>query len=135
MKKFLFLAGLAIGFVLGSRAGRGPYDSLEQAARQVAEDPEVQRRAGQARETAEKAAHDAAETVKEKAPEVAAAAQATAADAVHRAKDTISGSGKGSEEDLSDVEISDEVAAAAGIPQDDETGGDGESSEGKPLSS
>ncbi|HIY25074.1 MAG TPA: hypothetical protein H9837_12385 [Candidatus Brachybacterium merdigallinarum] len=135
MKKFLFLAGLAIGFVLGSRAGRGPYDSLEQAARQVAEDPEVQRRAGQARETAEKAAHDAAATVKEKAPEVAAAAQVTATGAVHRAKDTISGAGKDSEEDLSDVEISDEVAAAAGIPQDDETGGDGESSDGKPLSS
>lgn len=133
MKKFLFLAGLAIGFVLGSRAGRGPYDSLEQAARQVAEDPEVQRRAGQARETAEKVAHDAADTVKDRAPEVAAAAQATAADAVHRTKDSISGSANG--EDLADVEVSDEVAAATGVPLDDETGGDGESSEGKPLSS
>ena len=55
MKKLIFLTGLAIGFVVGSRAGRGPYESLERTARQVADDPEVQRRASEAKE---KASHD-----------------------------------------------------------------------------
>ena len=56
MKKFIFLAGLAIGFVVGSRTGRGPYESLERTAHKVADNPEVQRRAAQAKDTATKAA-------------------------------------------------------------------------------
>lgn len=84
MKKFLFLAGLVIGVFLGSKLGRGPYESLERTARQVASDPEVQRRAEQAKETAGRAAQDAAETVKAKAPEVASAVQS----AVAQAKDS-----------------------------------------------
>ncbi|MGO3479847.1 MAG: hypothetical protein ACTIOA_16925, partial [Brachybacterium tyrofermentans] len=81
MKKFIFLAGLAVGFVVGSRAGRGPYESLERTARQVADDPEVQRRATQAKETAGRVAQDTATTVKEKAPEVASAAKGAASGA------------------------------------------------------
>ena len=49
MKRFLFISGLAIGFVVGSRMGRGPYESLERTARQIVDDPEVQRKAAQAR--------------------------------------------------------------------------------------
>ena len=90
MKKFIFLAGLGIGFVIGSRAGRGPYESLERTARQVADDPEVQRRAAQAKDTASRVAQDTAETVKEKAPEVAAAAQTTVAGAAAAAKHRLS---------------------------------------------
>ena len=45
MKRFLFISGLAIGFVVGSRMGRGPYESLERTARQIVDDPEVQRKA------------------------------------------------------------------------------------------
>ncbi|WP_010534766.1 hypothetical protein [Brachybacterium squillarum] len=94
MKKFLFLAGIAIGVVIGSKLGRGPYESLERTAKQVANDPEVQRRAEQAKEAAGKAAQDAAETVKEKAPEVASAVQGAAAGAASAAKDKVSGSGE-----------------------------------------
>src|SRR5690625_6472940 len=86
MKKFIFLAGLAVGFVLGSRMGRGPYESLERTAWQVADDPQVQRRAAQARETAGRVAQDAAETAKEKAPEVASNVQDTVAGAATAAK-------------------------------------------------
>lgn len=32
MKKFVFVAGLAIGYVLGARAGRKAYDRIEAAA-------------------------------------------------------------------------------------------------------
>src|SRR5699024_7135217 len=95
MKKFIFLAGLAVGFVLGSRMGRGPYESLERTARQVADDPQVQRRAAQARETAGRVAQDAAETAKEKAPEVASNVQDTVAGAATAAKGRLSSDGGG----------------------------------------
>ncbi len=41
MKKLLLLVGVAIGFVLGSRAGRTPYERLEAQLRQLAGRPEV----------------------------------------------------------------------------------------------
>jgi hypothetical protein len=41
MKKLLLLAGAAIGFVLGSRAGREPYNRLKRKAREVGRRPEV----------------------------------------------------------------------------------------------
>jgi hypothetical protein len=41
VKKFLLLLGAAAGFVLGSRAGRAPYDQLEARARQMSRKPGV----------------------------------------------------------------------------------------------
>ncbi len=41
MKKLWLLAGIGIGFVLGSRAGRGPYE-LEGKVRRFRGRPEVQ---------------------------------------------------------------------------------------------
>ncbi len=87
MKKLILVIGLAVGFVLGSRMGRGPYNKLEQTARQFADDPRVQEKVGQARDTAATAARDVATTVKEKAPEVKEAAKDKAADAADTAKD------------------------------------------------
>lgn len=123
MKKFIFLAGLAAGFVLGSRMGRGPYESLESTARQVAGDPEVQRRAAQARETAGKVAHDAADTVKQKAPEVASNVQGAVSGAAASAKDRLSSDDSS---DDSSASSSEETASAAG---------DAEVGEDRPLSS
>jgi len=58
--KILFVAGLGLGYVLGTRAGREKYDQLKTAALKVWNDPRVQKQV------------DAAETfVKDKAPEVA----------------------------------------------------------------
>jgi len=128
MKKFIFLAGLGIGFVIGSRAGRGPYESLERTARQVADDPEVQRRASQAKDTASRVAHDTAETVKEKAPEVADAAQGAVAGAAGAAKDRLSGG--------TDATLDEEAAKVAESSADSAaTGGDAEVGEDRPLSS
>lgn len=123
MKKFVFLAGIAIGVVIGSKLGRGPYESLERTAKQVANDPEVQRRAEQAKEAAGKAAQDAAETVKEKAPEVASSVQS----AVAQAKDSA-------------VSAADEAkakaSAATGSDGDNPAaGGEAEVGDDKPLSS
>ncbi|HJB11270.1 MAG TPA: hypothetical protein H9786_12210 [Candidatus Brachybacterium merdavium] len=137
MKKFIFLAGLAVGFVLGSRMGRGPYESLERTARQVADDPQVQRRAAQARETAGRVAQDAAETAKEKAPEVASNVQDTVAGAATAAKGRLSsddgGTGSGNEASA-DLDAEGSTLKA----QSEETAnaaGDGEVGEDRPLSS
>lgn len=46
MKKFSFLLGLAVGYVLGSRAGRQRYEQLLRAWRQVRDNPSVQEAAG-----------------------------------------------------------------------------------------
>lgn len=130
MKKFIFLSGLAIGFVIGSSFGRGPYESLERSARQVADDPEVKRRAAQARDAAGKAAQDAAETVKAKAPEVAATVQGAVGTAAEAAKERLAGDEAAAEHGA------DLAAVADGVPAGETAaGGDAEVSEGGPLSS
>jgi hypothetical protein len=58
--KILLVAGLAIGYVLGARAGRARYDELKAAANKLWNDPRVQRPVGQAEDF-----------LKDKAPEVA----------------------------------------------------------------
>jgi hypothetical protein len=58
--KILLVAGLAIGYVLGARAGRARYDELKSAANKLWNDPRVQRPVAQAEDF-----------VKDRAPEVA----------------------------------------------------------------
>lgn len=58
--KILFAAGLAVGYVLGTRAGRERYEQLKNAAMGFWNDPRVQHRVDQVEDF-----------VKEKAPEVA----------------------------------------------------------------
>ena len=40
--RLTFITGLAVGYVLGTRAGRERYDQLAEAARKVRNDPTVQ---------------------------------------------------------------------------------------------
>ncbi|MCT1999450.1 hypothetical protein M3C58_14880 [Brachybacterium muris] len=136
MKRFLFISGLAIGFVVGSRMGRGPYESLERNAREIVEDPEVQRKAAQARDTAGKAAQDAAETVKEKAPVVAETAKAKAADLADTAKDKASeAKGKASEKKAEKDAAKTEDELSESSEDTAAAGGDAEVGEDRPLSS
>lgn len=58
--KILFAAGLAVGYVLGTRAGRERYDEIKRAADSFWNSPRVKRRVDQVEDF-----------VKEKAPEVA----------------------------------------------------------------
>jgi hypothetical protein len=44
--RVVFLAGLGIGFVLGTRAGRERYEQMRRLARKVADNPSVQQAAG-----------------------------------------------------------------------------------------
>lgn len=121
MKKVIFILGIAIGVVIGSRLGRGPYESLERGARRVAEDPHVRESAERARETVVRAAHDTAETAKKKAPEAAAAVREKVSEKVGE----VSGrraAGASDPEDAPDAGTSpepDDSAAAIGLESAD----------------
>jgi hypothetical protein len=68
MYRIIFVGGLAIGYVLGARAGRERYDQLKQLAKKVAESPAMQQTAGavqaQAAATAKSARELAAKGVR-----------------------------------------------------------------------
>ncbi|GGK62732.1 hypothetical protein Sme01_04800 [Sphaerisporangium melleum] len=54
--RFTFAVGLAIGYVLGSKAGRERYEQIKRLAQRVADNPMVQQAAGVAGAQASKAA-------------------------------------------------------------------------------
>ena len=56
MGKATFLLGAGIGFILGSRTGRGPYQQLDTKVREFTRRPEVQDKAGQLKDAAKKQA-------------------------------------------------------------------------------
>ena len=56
IRKTTFLLGGVIGFILGSRIGRGPYQQLETKVRAVTRRPAVQDTAGQLTDAAKKQA-------------------------------------------------------------------------------
>src|SRR5688500_1472257 len=66
MRKMWFLGGLAVGFVLGARAGREKYEELVQAARKVRESPTVQEAAGVVQEQATRLYTEGKEKVADK---------------------------------------------------------------------
>lgn len=72
--KATFIAGAAIGFVAGTRAGRGVYDKMAGCARQVASHPKVQ----QATNAAQTRATGMAKTAAAKAPDYAKTAAKSA---------------------------------------------------------
>ncbi|MDX2358793.1 YtxH domain-containing protein [Dietzia sp. PP-33] len=65
MSKVTLLAAAAVGYVLGSRAGRGHYEIVKEQATKLWQTPQVQEAASQATEVAK----DTAEQVKSKAAE------------------------------------------------------------------
>jgi hypothetical protein len=56
IRKTTFLLGGGIGFILGSRIGRGPYQQLETKVRAMARRPAVQDTAGQLKDAAKEQA-------------------------------------------------------------------------------
>ncbi len=63
MRKISFLLGVTIGFLLGSRAGRRPYEQMVSKVRATARRPEVQDTIGQLKDTAKEQAAAAAHKV------------------------------------------------------------------------
>ncbi|MBW8800477.1 MAG: YtxH domain-containing protein [Streptomyces sp.] len=75
--KLTFVVGLALGYVLGTRAGRERYEQLKKSARQVAQNPAVRNTAEtaaqQGRVYAGKAIHSVSEKVGDRMPDSVAA--------------------------------------------------------------
>ena len=72
--KAIFIAGVAVGFVAGARAGRGAYDKIVGVGQQVAAHPKVQ----QATSAAQAKATELAKTAAAKAPDYAKNAASSA---------------------------------------------------------
>lgn len=64
--RLTFVAGLAIGYVFGTRAGRERYERLRQTAQRLAENPAVRNATESAAQTGREAASKAAGVVTEK---------------------------------------------------------------------
>jgi hypothetical protein len=73
--KAVFIAGVAVGFMAGSRAGRGAYDQIISSGRKIAAHPKVQ----QATSTVQAKAADLTKTAAAKAPDYAKSAATAAA--------------------------------------------------------
>jgi hypothetical protein len=74
--KAALVVGLATGYVLGTRDGRGRYEQIKSQANRLWNDPTVQKNVAQAQDV-----------VKEKAPQV----QAKVTDAAHKAGSKVKG--------------------------------------------
>jgi hypothetical protein len=68
MKKLAFLIGLGIGFVLGSKAGTGPYEELEHKVRSLRQRPEVEGAVERAKGVASDQVTGVVDKVNEKMP-------------------------------------------------------------------
>ncbi|MDP3890352.1 hypothetical protein [Nocardioides sp.] len=66
MKKTPLLIAGAVGYVLGSKAGRGRYEQIKSGAQKVAENPRVQAATHKAQETVTTQAAAAADVAKDK---------------------------------------------------------------------
>ena len=85
--KAMFIAGVAVGFVAGARAGRGAYDKMMGYGQQIAAHPKVQ----EAASTAQTKASELAKTAAAKAPDYAKSAAKTAQAQVSQVPKYVSG--------------------------------------------
>ncbi|MEU3981598.1 YtxH domain-containing protein [Streptomyces sp. NPDC026672] len=71
--RLTFVAGLALGYVLGTKAGRQRYEQLKKSAQQIAQNPAVRNTAEtaaqQGRHFAGKALHSVSDRVGDRVPE------------------------------------------------------------------
>ena len=68
MKKVTFVIGLGVGFILGSRAGSGPYRELEDKVRALRNRPEVDDAVERTKSAANEGVTEVVEKVNEKLP-------------------------------------------------------------------
>jgi len=107
--KILFVAGAAVGYVLGARAGRSAYVKIKSQAESLWENPSVQ-----------KTVHQAEDFVKENAPAVGKKLQSAAGDAASaagsKAKSVASKSSDKKGSDSSTTGASSDSEGAAKLP-------------------
>ncbi len=68
MKKLMLVFGVGIGFLLGSRAGTGPYQAVEKKVHSLLNRPEVGDAVGHARDAASETVAAAVDRVNAKLP-------------------------------------------------------------------
>ncbi|MEU6012748.1 YtxH domain-containing protein [Streptomyces sp. NPDC047515] len=66
--RLTFIAGLALGYVIGTRAGRERYEEMKKSARQFAQNPAVRNTAESAAQSGRDLAGKAYRSVSEKVP-------------------------------------------------------------------
>ena len=66
--RFTFFAGLAVGFIVGARAGRERYEQLKKVARKAADSPAMQQAAGAAQAQAAGLARSAKDKAMQRVP-------------------------------------------------------------------
>lgn len=81
--RIVFATGLAVGFVLGTRAGRERYEQIKRLARKAADNPSVQQAAAAAQAQAAEFARNARDRVAERVPRIADSARSTFGDKLH----------------------------------------------------
>jgi DNA-binding transcriptional MocR family regulator len=81
--RIIFAAGLAVGFVLGARAGRERYEQLRRLARKAADSPAVQQAAAAAQAQAGHLARSAREQVTDRMPRMADSARSRFGEKLH----------------------------------------------------
>ena len=118
-KRLVLLAGIGIGFVLGSRAGRQSYENLKRQATNLWNDPKVQDGIETAREQIEEKAPVVAQAVKDKAPVVADKVKEAADADVAKAKEATSDV-KAKVENDPKSEVPDDVVSDPATPMDEE---------------
>jgi hypothetical protein len=67
MRKLIFVAGLAVGYVLGARAGRERYEQMREAAQRASSNPAVRNSLDSATQAGRQAASRAAGAVADRA--------------------------------------------------------------------
>jgi hypothetical protein len=93
MNRITFTAGLAIGFVAGTRAGRERYDQMVKMARQAKDSPAFKQASATAQAQATGLLNSAQKKVAESAPKLAHSAMHTVGDRVPLLKHQHNGNG------------------------------------------
>jgi hypothetical protein len=75
--RFTFLAGLAVGFIVGARAGRERYEQMKKLARKAADSPALQQAAGAAQAQASSLAKSARDKAMQRVPRLTEKARST----------------------------------------------------------
>jgi hypothetical protein len=92
--RMLLVVGLAIGYVLGARAGRGRYEEIKDRAGKLWNDPRVQKQRTQAEEYVKDKAPDVAAVVSDGAKKVATQVASATKTAASKASSTRSAAAK-----------------------------------------
>ncbi len=80
-RRMTFLAGLAVGFVAGTRAGRERYEQMVKLGRKAVENPAVQRASRTAAAKATELSKAAGQKASERMPKIAETAKSSASKA------------------------------------------------------